>query len=317
MLSIRRKKSHETLQEAMRHPAKRLVNILRLHPALIQAVGVSMVLLPLVSLPAHSRPQKQQQKRKNASRQGTTMINAKQAIADHEAHVEFHAGAVRFDILRIPSGDFEMGVPLHEAGNAAIGTPARRIRISQAFYLGKYEVTQAQYRAVMGQVEPSNYHGDNYPMDSVPLAHAKAFCEKLSHLTGLHVALPTEAQWEYACRAGTTTRYYTGDSVADLARAGWFRGNSAEHVHEVGQKAPNAFGLYDMLGNVGEMCQDEIYDYVTMDATDPEGNVSDGQTSLRGGAWMLPAEDCQSASRSVASLMTFQGQGLRIAVVPE
>ncbi len=244
------------------------------------------------------------------------MTNAKQAIADHEAQVEFHVGAARFDILRIPAGYFEMGVPLQDAGQDAIGTPARRIHISHAFYLGKYEVTQAEYRAVMGMVEMSNYHGDNYPMDSVPLAHAKVFCQKLSHLTGLHVVLPTEAQWEYACRAGTRTRYYTGDSVADLARAGWYDGNSGEHLHEVGQKEPNAFGLYDMLGNVGEMCQDEIGDYAAMEATDPKGDVSDAQTSLRGGAWMLPAEYCRCASRSVASLMTSQGQGLRIAVVP-
>ncbi len=253
-----------------------------------------------------------------------------QALAAHASRVEFHVGMARFDILRIPAGEFEMGSSPHEPGHEEGEGPVRRIHISQAFYLGKYEVTQAQYRAVMGQVEESDYHGDAYPMDGVLVSGARTFCEKLSHLTGLHVALPTEAQWEYACRAGTTTRYYTGDSVADLARAGWFRGNSAEHVHgerphessdehlhEVGQKAPNAFGLYDMLGNVAEMCQDQVPDYATMDATDPEGYVQEGVTTMRGGAWMLPADDCQCTSRLVAGdFMASQAQGFRIAVIP-
>lgn len=242
----------------------------------------------------------------------------KQAVAAQEPQVEFHVGAARFDILRIPSGEFEMGSPPHEPGHEEDETPQRPIHISHAFYLGKYEVTQALYRAVMGKVEDSNYHGDRYPMDGLPLGDARTFCEKLSHLTGLHVVLPTEAQWEYACRAGTKTRYYTGDSAADLAKAGWYDGNSGEHLHEVGQKAPNAFGLYDMLGNVGEMCQDEVYDYAAMNATDPEGNVSDDQTAMRGGAWMLTAKDCRCASRTVGiSSMPPQGQGLRVAVIPE
>ena len=165
----------------------------------------------------------------------TQQTLVKQAIAEREMQVEFHVGAVRFDLLRIPAGEFEMGVPLRQAGQEAIGTPARRIHISHAFYLGKYEVTQAQYRAVMGKVEPSDYHGDNYPVDGLLVSNARTFCQKLSHLTGLHVVLPTEAQWEYACRAGTTTRYYSGDSAADLAKAGWYDGNSGEHLHEVGQ----------------------------------------------------------------------------------
>ena len=244
-------------------------------------------------------------------------MDAKQAVAARAARVKFHVGAARFEIVHIPAGYFEMGSPPHEQGHDASEWPVRRIHISHAFYLGKYEVTQAQYRAVMGMVEGSHYHGDSYPMDSVPNAHAATFCQKLSYLTGLHVVLPTEAQWEYACRAGTETRFYTGDSVADLARAGWYRGNSGEHLHEVGGKEPNAFGLYDMLGNVGEMCADEVSDYAAMAATDPKGDVQDYRTALRGGAWMFPAEDCRCAAQTVANgMMPFQGQGIRIAVIP-
>lgn len=244
-------------------------------------------------------------------------MDAKQAVAAHEAQVTFHVGKVHYELVRIPAGHFDMGSPPHEQGHDVSESPVRRIHISHAFYLGKYEVTQAQYRAVMGMVEESHYHGDSYPMDSIPLAHARTFCQKLSHLTGLRIVLPTEAQWEYACRAGTKTRFYTGDSEADLARAGWYRGNSGESLHAVGGKVPNAFGLYDMLGNVGEMCADEVSDYAAMAATDPEGNVEDSRTALRGGAWMFSAEDCRCAAQSVAnSRMTFQGQGIRIAVLP-
>lgn len=244
-------------------------------------------------------------------------MDAKQEVAAHKTHVEFRVGAARFEIVRIPAGHFEMGSSPREQGHDPNEGPVRRVHISHAFYLGKYEVTQAQYRAVMGTVEMSNSHGDDYPMDSVPNPHALTFCQKLSHLTGLHVVLPTEAQWEYACRAGTHTRFYLGDSEADLARAGWFRGNSGEHLHEVGQKEPNAFGLYDMLGNVGEMCEDEIGDHAAMAATDPKGSVTSYRTALRGGAWMFPANDCRCASKTVASThFSFQGQGFRIAVIP-
>ena len=244
-------------------------------------------------------------------------MELKQASAAHETPLSFHVGLVRFEIVRIPSGHFEMGSSPHEQGHDAGEEPVRRVSVSHDFYLGKYEVTQSQYRAVMCKVEDSNYHGDSFPMDSVPSDHAAAFCRKLSHLTGLHVVLPTEAQWEFACRAGSKTRFYLGDKETDLARAGWYRDNSGEHLHEVGQKEPNAFGLYDMLGNVGEMCQDEVGDYAAMAATDPVGSITSYRTSLRGGAWMFPAEDCRCASKTVANAkMPFQGQGFRIAVIP-
>lgn len=243
-------------------------------------------------------------------------MDAKQAVAAHKTHVDFHVGTAHFEIVRIPAGQFEMGSPQHEHGHDPGEGPVRRIHISHAFYLGKYEVTQAQYRAVMGTVEMSDYHGDNYPMDSVPNPHALSFCQKLSHLMGLHVVLPTEAQWEYACRAGTETRFYLGNNELDLARAGWYEGNT-EHLHEIGQKEPNAFGLYDMLGNVGEMCEDEIGDHAAIAATDPKGHVTSDRSALRGGAWMLPAGDCRCASRTVAIAdMPSQGQGFRIAVIP-
>jgi len=279
-------------------------------------IGFAGALPPAPSHPARSDPQKRQQGRKTPNHLEGTLMDAKQAVAGHKAHVEFRVGSAAFEIVRIPAGHFGMGSPQHEHGHDPDEGPVRRIHISRAFYLGKYEVTQAQYRAVMGMVEASNYHGDEYPMDSVPLDHALTFCQKLSHLTGLRVVLPTEAQWEYACRAGTHTRFYTGDAEADLARAGWYEGNT-EHLHPVGQKEPNAFGLYDMLGNAGEMCQDELTDYAAMGATNPEGSVSSSRTALRGGAWMLPINACRCASKTVAgTFMPSQGQGLRIAILP-
>ncbi len=127
------------------------------------------------------------------------------------------------------------------------------------YAFGKYEITQKQYQAVMGK-NPSYFKGKNLPVENVSWADSVEFCQKLTmwgHAYGRISAnqeyrLPTPSEWEYACRAGTTTYHYTGDTVKDLDRAGWYRGNSGGKTHPVGQKEPNAFGLYDMHGNVEE-----------------------------------------------------------------
>ena len=145
-----------------------------------------------------------------------------------------------------------------------------------SFAIGKYPVTQAQYEAVMGN-NPSYFQGNSQnPVEQVSYDDAVAFCQKLSEMTGKNYRLPTESEWEYACRAGTVTEYYFGDDASQLGDYAWYDGNSQRTTHPVGQKLPNDWGLYDMIGNVWEWCQ---------------------QVVMRGGSWGNLPDNCRSAIR--------------------
>lgn len=241
-------------------------------------------------------------------------LDARQAMARGDKQLELHVGSVTFDFVRIEPGVFQMGSPLSEKGHMPNEEPTREVYITKPFYLGRYEVTQAQYKAVMG-VNPSYFEGDSLAVDQVTYPHAIEFCKKLSQVTGVNASLPTEAQWEYACRAGTTTRFYSGDTTADLDRVAWYAANSGDTVHPVGLKQPNAWGLYDMLGNVWELCADFIESYEQMDASDPVGDVYDNRGAMRGGGYAYPEEYCRAATHLVSNLR-FGGTGVRVVINP-
>lgn len=236
----------------------------------------------------------------------------KRAIASAAPTLEFEVGSVPFQLVRISPGEFEMGSPATEAGRGENEGPARRIRIAEPFYLGRYEITQAQYKAVMGD-NPSNVEGDSLPVQGITYAGAREFCDLLSRRIRVRVELPTEAQWEYACRAGTRTRYYSGDSAADLDKAAWYQENSGGVPHDVGKRQPNALGLYDMLGNVWEVCADYLESYDEMPATDPVGDEGGILSAMRGGGYTHGPEYCRCASR-LKTNVRFGGMGLRIAI---
>jgi formylglycine-generating enzyme required for sulfatase activity len=170
----------------------------------------------------------------------------------------------------IPPGTFTMGSPNTEEGRQKWEVQ-HKVTLTRGFYMGVYPVTQKQWHEVMGG-NPSNFKkGDNYPVEMVSWEDCQKFVKKLSEREGQEYRLPTEAEWEYACRAGTTTTYYTGDDENALDRAGWYSKNSGKVTHPVGQKEANKWGLYDMHGNVYQWCADWYGDYPQGDDKDPKG----------------------------------------------
>ena len=198
--------------------------------------------------------------------------------------------------LYVPPGHFQMGSSADEADRFPDET-AHSVTITRGFYLTETEVTQAQWYAIMG-TEPSYLSGANRPVEHISYEAAMVFCRKLSQATGRACRLPTEAEWEYACRAGSTTAFSFGDDPADLAEHAWFQDNALPtKTHDVGLKKPNAWGFYDMHGNVREWCSDVYGPYADQPARDPVGPGGTGERVIRGGSWGYLTGLCRSAQR--------------------
>ena len=207
-------------------------------------------------------------------------------------------GGVGLDMNWIKLGTFIMGSPSDELGRED-DEIQHEVTLTQEYWLGKYEVTQAQYEAIMG-TNPSKWKGADLPVEMVSWNDAMVFCAKLTEIEkaagrlpqGYEYTLPTEAQWEYACRAGTTTALNNGKNLSgewecpEMDEVGWYYDNSGKKTHPVGQKLPNAWGLYDMHGNVWEWCLDWYPGY--------EGS----NRMVRGGSWCNYAKGCRSANRN-------------------
>jgi formylglycine-generating enzyme required for sulfatase activity len=205
---------------------------------------------------------------------------------------------------------------------SGVGNRPHQVTLTKPFYMGVCEVTNAQWRRVMGSI-PSEWKDDDRPVEQVSWEDAVEFCRKLSAMreernAGRMYRLPTEAEWEYACRAGTTTRYSFGDDKSQLGDYGWFDENSGWHTHPVAQKKPNAWGLYDMHGNVFEWCSDwSGANYVDIAATDPQGPPLASARVFRGGSWRRTAGNCQSAYRNgTGPSFPHDDLGFRLALSP-
>lgn len=219
--------------------------------------------------------------------------------AGKELTVELGNG-VKLEMVLIPAGEFMMGSPGWEKGFDN-EKPQHRVRITKPFYLGKYLVTQEQWEAVMDK-NPSQFKGPKNPVEEVSWDDCQQFLGKLnakSTAGGGKFQLPTEAQWEYACRAGSTTRYCFGDEESGLGEYAWYDGNADRTTHLVGEKKSNRWGLYDMHGNVWEWCQDFHADgyYKESPVDDPSGPSGGSHRVYRGGCWDAPAGYCKSAYR--------------------
>ena len=214
---------------------------------------------------------------------------------------------VPLEMVLIPSGSFTMGAPEGELESRDNERPQHLVTVPQ-FFMGKYPVTQAQYQAIIGK-NPSNFKGADCPVECVTWHDAVEFCERLSQHTKRTYRLPSEAEWEYACRAGTTTPFHFGPTISpkfanyDGTRVygDGFEGEYRKKTTPVGSfKVANAFGLYDMHGNVREWCADHRHDNYDGAPTDGSAWIEGGDGSyrvLRGGSWFLNPQFCRSASR--------------------
>ena len=215
-------------------------------------------------------------------------------------------------------------VPI-KAGSFMMGdAPGHKVTLTKAYWLGKYEVTQGEYEKLMGK-NPSKFKGVKLPVDTVSWTDALAFCAKLTDRerkagrlpAGYEYRLPTEAEWEYACRAGAGTAYSFGDAADKLGDYAWYGENSGRTTHDVGGKKANAWGLYDMHGNVWEWCLDWYGAYTAGPATDPVGPRTGSGRVDRGGGWFIIASFCRAASRfRFAPALAFNGLGFRVALAP-
>jgi len=231
--------------------------------------------------------------------------------------IEFENG-INLDMLYVPSGKFTMGSLFEERGNGDERPQIKDVNVSD-FYMGKYEVTQAQWLAIMGNNPAKSKDNLQNPVDSVSWDDAQDFCKKLSHKTGREFRLPSEAEWEYACRAGTTTVYSFGDNASLLVEYAWYFDNSSLKTHPVGMKKPNPWGLYDMHGNVWEWCQDSYEKYGgESDLIRKTGKAITKENDnhyriLRGGSWIVSAWGCRSACRDQFNAHSQEGNfGFRV-----
>ncbi len=229
-------------------------------------------------------------------------------------------------MVYIPGGTFTMGSPESEEKRDSDEGPQHQVKVPP-FYLGKYPVTQAQYQAVMGN-NPSSFKGEKRPVEKVTWHNAVEFCQKLSQKTGKTYRLPSEAEWEYACRAGTTTPFHFGETLTpDLSNydgnyiyVSGPRGVYRKQITDVGSFPPNAFGLYDMHGNVWEWCRDVWHDNYNGAPTDGSAWESGGYSSLR----VQRGGSCNSSprfSRSAFRYRNYAGYyfdilGFRVVMLP-
>ncbi|WP_342304915.1 formylglycine-generating enzyme family protein [Methanolobus sp. ZRKC5] len=232
---------------------------------------------------------------RNSNRQKETEKTAKGYVkgSEYENGRRVYTNSIGMEFVLIPAGKFIMGSKQDETSR-----PVHEVTISKQFYIGKYPVTQEEWVSIMGS-NPSYFKDhDDHPVEQVSWNDAQEFVKNLNAKEGTDkYRLPSEAEWEFACRAGTTSKYPFGDDESELEEYGWYLGNT---THPVGQKKPNPWGLYDMHGNVWEWCQDKWHS--NYEGAPAENSAWEGDASFlrvdRGGCWSSLSRFCRSSRRS-------------------
>ncbi|WP_417380105.1 SUMF1/EgtB/PvdO family nonheme iron enzyme [Gimesia sp.] len=242
-------------------------------------------------------------------------INSEEQVIEAQTNWAKHLGtdieisnSIGMKFRLIPPGEFMMGSPESEASRDN-DEVQHEVRITKPYYLGTTEVTQGQWKSMMGTTpwkgDSFVKEGDDYPATYMSWEDAQEFIKKLNASEGDLYRLPTEAEWEYACRAGSLSAYSFGDDAGELSGYAWFSDNAddigEDYAHQVGQKRPNLFGLYDMHGNVWEWCEDWFGDYASDAVTDPTGPTTGSRRVDRGGSWFGDSGSCRSAHRDGSS----------------
>jgi formylglycine-generating enzyme required for sulfatase activity len=237
------------------------------------------------------------------------------ATADELANTYTNSIGMKF--VLIPAGTFMMGADEDFAEAEDYERPRHQVTISKPFYLGVYEVTQQQWKDVMGN-NPSKFKGEDNPVETVSWEDAQDFIKRLNQKEGHSLyRLPTEAEGEYAARAGSTSPYFFGDDESQLGDYAWYEDNSGNEAHPVGQKRANAWGLYDILGNVYEWAGDRWGDtyYANSPSSDPTGPLSGNERVVLGCGWDSDAVSCRSADRGMNGPAARDGRlGFRLAL---
>ena len=228
---------------------------------------------------------------------------------------------ISIEMVKVEAGTFMMGATkeMRDPNVSLLNEePVHQVTLTNDYYIGKYEVTQALWQAVMGS-NPSKYKGDNLPVEMVSWNDCKEFISKLNSMTGRKFRLPTEAEWEYAARGGKKSRGYQYSGSNNISDVAWYSGNcgniSVINTHPVGKKQANELGIYDMTGNVWEWCQD-MYGYYSLSTQkNPTGSTGGNKRVTRGGSWFNTRESCRTSDRVDSSPdRHFEGLGLRLAL---
>ena len=226
----------------------------------------------------------------------------------------FYANGVSFEMVEVRGGTFRMGATSEQGSDACDWEkPVHSVTLS-GYNIGKTEVTQELWQAVMGS-NPSEFMGDDLPVENVSWDDCQEFIRKLNSMTSQNFRLPTEAEWEFACRGGNNSRGYKYSGSNNLGSVAWYDGNSGKKTHPVATKLPNELGIYDMSGNVMELCADWMGDYSSGAQTNPKGPYDGSNRVSRGGCWVNLVGCCRSSYRGYYDPTYRYGSlGLRLAL---